>query len=256
MPDIKETKDQSLLSGAWSGVAIVLIVFLGVQAWKATLEAQEVGREPAGRDTITVIGEGKISALPTLAQVQLGMLSEGREVSSTQKDNSQKVNQLISVLKGLGIAESDLQTSGYAIYPKYEYLEGRQNIIGYSVSQNISVKVRDLDQVGDVISKAGELGINQVNGVTFTLDDPSMIAQDARKKAIADAEKKAKELADALDVKLVRVVSFSEYTPGTVPPMPMYARAEGLGMGGGSVPDIQSGELDVQANVSVTYEIR
>lgn len=251
-----ELKDKSMLSGAWTGVAIILIVFLGVQAWKTTLEAREVGREPAGRDTITVVGEGKISAEPTLALVNLGLLSEGRDVPSTQEDNAKKVNAIITALKGLGIAEADMQTSNYSINPRYEYLDGRQNIIGYSVSQNLAVKVRNLSQVGAVVSKAGELGSNQVNGITFTIDEPSAVEQVARKEAIQDAEKKARELANALGVKLVRVVGFSESTPGSPIPPIFYGRADSAQAVSNIAPEIQPGELDVKANVSVTYEIR
>lgn len=250
-----EMKDKSMLSGAWTAVAIVLVVFLGAQAWKTVLEGAEVGREPAGRDTITMTGEGKISAQPTLAEVNLGLLSEGRDVPATQSDNAKKVNAIVAALKGLGIAEADMQTSGYSISPRYEYVDGRQNIIGYTVSQNLAVKVRNLTQVGAVVSKAGELGSNQLNGVTFTIDEPAAVQQAARKEAIADAEKKALELAQALGVKLVRVVGFSESTPGSPTPPMFYDRLEAQAANV-VAPEIQPGELDVKANVSVTYEIR
>ena len=245
-----------MLSGAWTGVAIILVVFLGVQAWKTVLEAREVGHEPAGRDTITISGEGKISAQPTLAEVNLGLLSEGRDIPATQEDNAKKVNAIIGALKGLGIAEADIQTSNYSISPRYEYTDGRQNIIGYSVSQNLAVKVRNLSQVGTVVSKAGELGSNQVNGISFTIDEPSAIQQTARKEAIADAEKKARELASALGVNLVRVVGFSESSPGSPVPPIYYSRLDVAEAAAPVAPEIQSGELDVTASVTVTYEIR
>ncbi|MCE9586311.1 SIMPL domain-containing protein [Candidatus Uhrbacteria bacterium] len=256
-PMLVEMKDKSMLSGAWTGVAIVLVVFLGVQAWKATLEAREVGHAPTVRDTISMTGEGKISAKPTLAEVNLGLLSEGRDIPATQEDNSKKVNAIIAALKGLGIAEADMQTSNYSISPRYEYTDGRQNIIGYSVSQNLAIKVRNLSQVGAVVSKAGELGSNQVNGISFTIDEPSAIQQEARKEAIADAEKKARELANALGVSLVRVVGFSESTPGSpVPPM-YFSRLDASAVAAPvPAPEIQAGELDVVANVTVEYEIR
>lgn len=251
-----EIKEKHKISIAWTGVAIMLIAFLGIQSWKATLEAREVGHEPAGRDTITIAGEGKISSLPNVAEISLGLISEGKDIPATQRDNSIKVNAIIAALKVLGIAEADMQTSNYSINPRYEYLDGRQNIIGYSVNQNLSIKVRDLSKVGDVVAKAGELGSNQVNGVTFTIDDPSSIQQSARKEAIADAEKKAKDLAGSLGVTLVRVVGFSESTPGVpVPPM-YYSKMDSMQAAGPVAPEIQPGELDVKADVMITYEIR
>lgn len=249
--------NKGVLAGAWTGVAIILVVFLGAQAWKTVLEGAEVGREPAGRDTIDIVGEGKVSAQPTLAEVNLGLYSEGRDIPATQEDNAKKVNAIIAALKGMGIAEADMQTSNYSISPRYEYVDGRQNIIGYSVSQNLSIKVRNLSQVGAVVSRAGELGSNQVNGVNFTIDEPSMIEQAARKEAIDDAEKKALELAKSLGVRLVRVVGFSESTPGT--PVPMYAYRAELDAAQSAppvAPEIQPGQLDVKATVTVTYEIR
>ncbi len=251
-----EMKDKSILSGAWTGVAIILIVFLGVQAWKSVLEAYEVGHEPVGRDTIMISGEGKISAKPTLAELNLGLYSEGRDIPATQEDNAKKINAVIAALKGLGIAEADLQTSNYSIGPRYEYIDGRQNIIGYSVSQNLMVKVRDLSQVGTVLSKAGELGTNQVNGVNFTIDEPASIQQEARKEAIADADKKALELARALGVRIVKVVGFSESTPGTPVPLYAYRASDAVQNVAPIAPEVQPGELDVKANVTVTYEIR
>lgn len=251
-----EIKDKSMMSGAWTAVAIILVVFLGAQAWKTILEGREVGRAPAVRDTITISGEGKISAQPTLAEVNLGLLSEGRDVPATQEDNAKKVNAIIAALKGLGIAEADMQTSNYSISPRYEYLDGKQNIIGYSVSQNLSIKVRNLSRVGAVVSKAGELGSNQVNGITFTIDEPSVIQQAARKEAIVDAGKKANELASALGVKLIRIVGFSESTPGSpIPPM-YYSRLDSVQAAAPVAPEIQPGELDVKADVTITYEIR
>ncbi|MCC6563732.1 SIMPL domain-containing protein, partial [Candidatus Uhrbacteria bacterium] len=104
-------------------------------------------------------------------------------------------------------------------------------------------------------SKAGELGANQVNGVRFTIDDPTTVQQQARTEAIADAKAKAQELADAMGVKIVKIVTFSESSGGTTPPMFAY-RALDAAQSAAPVPDIQTGSLDVQANVSVTFEIR
>jgi uncharacterized protein YggE len=251
-----DMKDKSILSGAWTGVAIILIVFLGVQAWKSVLEAYEVGHEPVGRDTIMISGEGKVSSKPTLAEVNLGLLSEGRDVPTTQDDNAKKVNAIIAALKAMGIAEADMQTNNYSIGPRYEYVDGRQNIIGYSVSQNLLVKVRNLSQVGAVVSKASELGSNQLNGVNFTIDEPASVQQEVRKEAIVDAEKKAQELARALGVKIVRVVGFSESTPSSPVPIYAYRDMAVAPQAANIAPEIQPGELDIKANVTVTYEIR
>lgn len=253
MPPIQTAKDKSFY-GILTAVSIVLIVYLGANALKAIAEYRQVGYEPRGRDTFTVQGEGKISAKPTLAEVDLGLYSEGQDVGRVQDNNSTKVNGIVAAMKQMGIADADIQTSNYHIGPKLEWPGGVQVVTGYIVSQNLKIKIRDLDKVGTVLAKAGDLGANQVNGVRFTIDDPTELRQQARTKAIEDAKKKAQELADAMGVRVVKVVTFSESSGGTTPPI-LYRAMEDASLKA-AVPDIQSGSLDVETNVSVTFEIR
>jgi uncharacterized protein YggE len=178
------------------------------------------------------------------------------DVPKVQDTNAAKVNGIIAAMKTMGIAEADLQTSNYSIQPKYQYTDGNQTIVGYSVSQSFNIKVRDLTKVGTVISKAGELGANQVNGVTFTIDDPTGLELQARAKAIENARSKANELAKAMGVDIVSIVTFSESS--NTPNQPIFAyrdmaTAEPMAK---TAPDIQPGSLDVSSNVSVTFEIR
>lgn len=231
-------------------------LFLFTRARNASLERKYIGRVPNQRDTITIEGEGKVTSKPTLAQITVGLYSEGGDVPVVQAENTRKVNAMIAALKDVGIAEADLQSSGYNISPKYEYKDGSQRVIGYAVSQNLEVKVRDLGKVGTVLSRMGQVGANQVSGVNFTIDDPTSVKQEARRKALEDARLKAGELAKALDVEIVRVVTFSE-SGANPPPMPFY-RTEALSAAPASAPtpDIQPGSLDTMSHVSVTYEIR
>lgn len=244
-------------SGIWNVVAILLVVFLGILSLKTWREAGRVGVELTPRDTITITGEGKISSQPTLASVNLGLYSEGASVPTVQDQNAKKVNAIIAALKNMGISQDDMQTNGYSIQPRYDFTDGKTTIIGYSVSQSLTVKVRDLTKVGDVIAKAGELGSNQVNGVSFTIDDPSALQQQARTKAIEDARSKAEELAKTMNVSLVKIVTFSE-SSGSAAPMPMYYDRTAMAAAAPAVtsPEIQPGELDITSNVSVTFEIR
>ena len=254
MPTVSTPKDKTL-NGLLLAVGIVLVVFLGVQAWKGVLEARNVGIEPRDRDTFTITGEGKVSAKPTLAEVDLGLYSEGRDVPVVQEANTTKVNAIIAGMKQLGIAD-DIQTSNYNFGPKFDYTDGTARIIGYTVSQNLNIKVRDLTKVGTVLAKATELGSNQVNGVRFTIDDPTTVQQEARKEAIEDAKMKAEELARAMGVKIVKIVTFSESSGGGATP-PIFAyRAMDVAEQAAPAPNIQTGSLDVQASVSVTFEIR
>ncbi len=253
---IPSWRDQLIFSTLLDNLSVILIVFLSVLTLNSYAEWKEVGHEPSGRDTITLEGEGKVSGEPDLAQVNIGLFTEGESVPDAQDLNTQKVNGIIQALKELGVTEADIQTSSYSITPRYQYDEGKQTIIGYAVSQNVSVKVRDLTKVGTVLQRVGQLGANQVNGVRFTIDDPSSLKQEARKLALKDAEDKAQELAEALNVHIVRVVTFSEYGGGSPTPYPYAARELDAVGGEAFVPEIEPGSLDVTSNVSVTFEIR
>lgn len=253
MPTWKENPTFAVLL---SIVAIALTVFIGVKAWNGVAEHDQIGRAVRDRDVITIDGEGKVTSKPTLAKIDVGLYSEGLTVPVVQADNARKVNAITAGLKALGIKDADLQTSNYSISPKYDYTNNTQHVVGYTVSQSLTVNVRDLAKVGDAIAKATELGANQINGVNFTIDDPTEQKQLARTKAIDDARKKAQELADAMGVKLVKVVTFSESSYPNPSPMP-YAMVRMDSAGVSAVaPDIQAGSLDVTAHVSVTFEIR
>jgi len=249
-------KENAYFSFFLTLLIVALGLFIGLKAWNAYAEHEGIGRMPRTRDVITIDGEGKVSGKPTLANVDVGVYSEGKDVPSVQNDNTNKVNAILKAVKALGIADADIQTSNYSINPRFDYNNGKQTLVGYTVSQSVRIKVRDLTKVGDVLARAGESGANQVNGVTFSIDDPSAMKADARKKALDDARAKANTLADALGVHIVRVVTFAESSSAPQPPMPVYAKMDAYATGGVSSPEIQAGSLDVTSNVSVTYEIQ
>lgn len=250
-------KENKYLQGAVGVLALALIVFVGFKARNAYREYNYIGKAVRDRDVITIDGEGKVTAKPDLARIDMGVQTDGANVGDTQRLNTKKMNDIIAALKGLKIASNDIQTTNYSIYPKYDYSNGKQNIVGYTVSQNVTVKVRNLDSIGDVLAKAGDLGANQVGGIQFTIDEPKALEQEARVKAIDDARKKAEDLAKQLGLTIIKVVSFSENRGGSPIPYAYMDKAMGIG-GGGAVPSptIESGSLDVTSNVSVVFEVR
>ncbi len=254
-PNWRENRLFSVLLAILILVAVVWLASVvrnNFKTWHA------IGLAPVAPRTISIDGLGKVSSPPTIAQVSTGVISDGdMNIGKTQKQNTDKMNALTAALKSLGIADKDLQTANYNISPRYDYTNGKSQIIGYTVSQELSVKVRDLTKVSDVFQKAGELGANQVTGPNFTIDDPETAKAEARKLAIENAKQKADVLAKSLGVKILRVATFFESSAGESVPMMNYAKSD-LGIGGGGLPaapQIQSGTLDVVSNVSVTYEI-
>tara|TARA_Y100000310_G_scaffold344574_1_gene458077 strand:- start:4649 stop:5422 length:774 start_codon:yes stop_codon:yes gene_type:complete len=234
----------------------ILILFLAVLTWNAFSTHQYIGKSDTQLYTITISGEGGVTATPDITQVSLGYQTEDQDVAKAQQDNTEKMNKLINQLKDLDIDKEDIKTTNYSIYPRYDYINRQQTLRGYQVSQNVSVKIRDLDKIGEVLSLAGSAGANQVSGLSFTIDDPEDLRQQAREEALANAKEKAEALAKVAGVKLGRLVSFNESGGGYDYPMPMFAEAKAMDIGiGGAAPDIEPGSQDITVNVTVTYEV-
>jgi hypothetical protein len=169
---------------------------------------------------------------------------------------AKNMNAVMDAVKAQGIEVKDIQTEYLSLSPAYDWKEGVQIDQGFEASQNLRVKVRDLSKIGTVLSAATSAGANQAGGVSFTIDDPELLQNQARTEAIAKAEAKAKELAKELGVRIVKLQGFSE-GGGSVPPV-YYERAMmDAGIGGGASPlPVPSGEQDIIMNVTLTYEVR
>ena len=180
------------------------------------------------------------------------------------------MNTILAYLEGEGVEDKDIKTQYYNLNPKYRYEErvcssnsywppGEPVIDGYEVSQTVTVKVRDLDTAGDLISGAGERGATNISSLQFTIDDETVLKAEARKKAIADAKEKASELAEDLGVHITRMVGFYENEDGQYP---MYNAGYGGDMAMNesfdmkSAPAMPRGENSITSNVTITYEVK
>lgn len=236
---------------------LALVVVWQVVGIKNSIKAgRYIGKPTDIRDTITITGDGKVTGIPDIASVNVGMTTEKRQVADAQKENSQKFNKLLEDLKKLGIKKEDIQTADYRINPVYDYSPERGSVIkGYEVAQSVRIKIRDLDKVGEVLAVAGQGGANQVSGISFTIDDPEKLRQEAREEALLNAKQKAEALARISGVTLGKIVSFSEYG-GEPTPYPVYALSKEV-IGGPEVapPSIERGSLDITITATVSYEI-
>ena len=124
-------------------VVIFLVVYLGVLTWNAVKAHDYIGRSEQQIYTITIFGEGKVTAIPDIAQISLGIQTEKFKVADAQKENTEKMNELIKELKGMDIEAKDITTANYSIYPQYDWRDGEQILRGYVVSQNVIVKIRN-----------------------------------------------------------------------------------------------------------------
>lgn len=242
---------------------LVATVFMFAKAVNAIVNFDTIAQPPS--NVITVNGEGKVSSVPDIATVTFTVSEDADTATHAQDGATKKVNVSLAVLKDLKIAEKDIKTSSYNVSPRYSYqspcynypcpYNGEQKIIGFTASQTVEVKIRDIDVTGKVLTSLGDAGVTNLYGPNFTVENPDALKAEARKEAIVKARAQAEQLAKDLGVRLVRVVNFNEggYYP-------MYAKADmGLGMGGApeaANPSIPAGENEIVVNVSVTYEIR
>jgi len=206
--------------------------------------------------TITVSGEGKVFVKPDVAKVSVGITKNNIDFVVAQKEATEVINKTINFLKSKEVAEKDIKTTSYNISPQYDYIRGEQKFRGYEVSQNLEIKIRDLDKVGEILSGVAQSGANMVGSLRFEVDDMEKTKEEARNEAITEAKTKAKILSRQLGVRLKKITSYYESDGGF--PGPVFYGAEALGKGGDfSVsPSIPSGENEIKINVSITYEIQ
>lgn len=249
------------------GTALIFILCLFV-ATKTLTELKSwdsLGKNSVTVSTISVSGKGEVVAIPDIATFSFTVSEEAAVVADAQEKATKKMNASLDFIKKSGVAEKDIKTTNYNIYPRYEYVggttyypSGKQVLAAYVVSQDIQVKVRNVADAGKLLSGIGEFGVSNVSGLNFSVDKYDDIVKEARAKAISDAKTNAEKLASDLGVRIVRIMDYSDssYNPTPV----YYAKAMSSGYGGDMMseraPQIPTGENKITSNVTITYEIR
>ncbi|MBI4427002.1 MAG: SIMPL domain-containing protein [Candidatus Magasanikbacteria bacterium] len=237
------------------GILLVyIIVLVGTIIRNNLAKYDAIGQADKMERMITVEADGKVTAKPDIAVTTMGMKVKAKTVLEAQQRNTEVMNKLITKLKELGIAGDDIKTVNYNVYPEYDYKDGSNVLIGYSVDQNVTVKIRDLSKADRVLALAGELGLSEVGGLSFTIDDNDVYLAQARQKALEKVAEKARALSQMLGVRVTGVVSYSEYEADG---KGVYYKAmDEYGTGGAAAPTIESGSMDVEMHVSVTLGIK
>lgn len=244
----------------WSGtvVMVILSIFLLVSTSK-------VWNTATTTNTVSFSGEGKVTAKPDIAKIQLSIVTEALTSKAAQDDNSKKSKAITDYLQKQGLGDKDIKTTGYNINRQYStrpclasdsypcFIQ-KQVISGYHVNQSLEIKIRNLDNASNILDGVVATGANQVNELSFEIDNPDVLKTEARAKAIADAKNKANELESQVGISLGKIVNFSENTGGY--PGPIYLQGKAMGLEGGSGPSIPTGESEIVVNVSLTYQIK
>ena len=234
---------------------VVLILSTSVDVVNKIKEGRYISQNVRMRNSIVISEIGEVYASPDLAVVTFAVVNEAKSVTDAMNENSATMNNVINAVKEQGIEDKDLKTTSFNIYPRYEYSEGtygKRTLVEYEVVQELQAKIRDLGKIGIIIERAADSGANRVDDLYLTIDDQDALKKQAREQAIAQAKVKAEELTLQLGVKLGKIVSFNEnfYVPRYDT---QFSMKEGIG--GGEVPDIQTGENKISVSVVITYEI-
>lgn len=206
--------------------------------------------------TITVVGEGKVRVEPDTARVTIGVEVLRPSVREAADANTAILDAVVGALSEAGIADEDIQTSGFSVYSERFGPEGPlpDDKVNYRVSNNVVVTVRDLEQTSSIIDSAIEAGANNIYGVEFILDDTTAVESEARAAAVESAIAKAAELAELNGVAVGEVISISEVV-GSQPVFAGFREQAMFGMGGGGGPTIQPGQVNLTMQLQITYAI-
>ena len=236
------------LIGVLTGVVVAALA-LGVY-WAATTydrgaQAQEV-RQPSGIG-VSVSGEGSVDARPDTAYVNLGFQTENSSVETARQEAAQQMNAVLARIKALGVDEKDIQTSNYSIWRDTE-----RDV--FVVSNTVQVTIRRIDPSGRLLDEAVKAGANNVNGISFGIEDRAALERQARERALQNARAKAEELARLAGVQIGNPISISE---GAQPPIIYEPMAVGQAAAAEDArTPIEPGQQKVTINVEVTYAIR
>ncbi|MEO6012001.1 MAG: SIMPL domain-containing protein [Devosia sp.] len=211
--------------------------------------------------SMQITGHGEIMAAPDTAYITSGVTSQGTTAKEALDANNTDMAKLIETLKAAGIESADIQTSGFSVSPNYVYSDARDangyqlapKITGYTVNNGVTVHIRDLTNLGAVLDQAVTVGANTISGVTFAVEDPTELYNEARKLAFADAKSKAQLYADAGGVELGALALVSEQTSYNNP-QPYMFKAEAA-MADRSVVPVEVGSLTFTIDVNVNWDL-
>ena len=243
--------------GGKAGAVIIFFILLFVFAkWGPPINFSTITQTKG--EPLVVQGTGKSFTAPDIARVDLGITESGVNLKTVQDSVNKKSQDLVAQIKKLGVADKDIKTVSYYVYPQYDYTTPTQKITGYQVSTEYEVTVRDFTKINDLLATATSFGANTIGQVSFDLSDniKNQKLNEARTEAVTEAKTKASGLAKAAGITLGKIINVSEETPSN-------NRLYALPMAGGGVadkavtqPSVQPGTTEIDVTVSLSYEVR
>jgi uncharacterized protein len=232
---------------------LIPLLVLGIVLTACVPASVTVQPQPPQR-TITVTGTGKVTLTPDLAYISIGVRTENASAKDAVSANNSQAQAVIAAIKGFGVADKDIQTTNFSIYPQPQYdTNGKQTGIIYMVDNTVYVTIRDLSKLGDLLDSTVSSGANNINNIEFDVADKTGALSQARLAAVADAKKQADELTKATSVVLGQVQTISYYD-STAPITLQYAKSD-MVAAPASVP-VQAGSMQISTTVTIVYGLK
>lgn len=239
--------------------ALCLIAVPAACSGKTTMAEHPNSIQP--ETTLDIAAEATVNHEPDIAYISAGVQEEAKTAKAAMAANARAMNGVFSALEKAGIEKRDMQTSNFSLQPRYDYVKssitsgsGQRKLMGYTASNQLSVKVRNLAELGPILDSLVSAGGNTFNGVRFAVDDDTPIRNEARQKAMAEALSKAELYAEASNMKIARIVSISE--GGDYSPQPQMMMARGAMKESDSSTPIAGGEIGYTARVNVQFQLK
>ena len=232
---------------------------IAASAFLATPAFSQSAPQVAQR-TLSLTGQGEVKSAPDIAVISAGVVSEARTAREALTENNEAMAGVLQTIEAAGVAKKDIQTSNFSVQPRYRYPKRSGNgeqeppqITGYTVTNQVTVIARDLDQLGPVLDAVVSSGVNQMHGLSFSIAEPGPLRNQARKQAVAEAKARAELYAEAAGVSLGRILSISE-AGGFRPPQPAFRRTALESAAADAVP-IAQGQQSIRMQVNIVWEI-
>jgi len=215
------------------------------------LDYSNVNQHPSYKmRVISVEGKSKFEVTPDFAELQIEVVTSSEDLTEAQRENAERMNQVISALLALNIDRNDIQTAFFNVSPRYDYVEGKQVFRGYEVTNAITVKIEEINEVGMVIDTAIKNGANRISQLEFKLENDALYYQKALQLALQNAHEKANAITSSLRLSYMPVpIEITEETSGG----PILLKSVAMTQSSFETP-IEQGTITVEATLKVKYQ--
>ena len=239
--------------------ALLAALVIGAALVPAAAQAQQAPTftQPVSGTRLDVSATGEATRIPDIAIVSAGVVTRATTAKAALAQNATKMERVRAALKRAGIADRDIQTSNISLNPEYRYVQDQPpRLTGYSASNQVSVRFRDIASTGDILDALVAVGANQINGPSLTIDKPEEALDEARVKALAIGRARAELYARSLGMRVARLLVVSESSSGFPVPPPMPVMMEARAQAADAATKIDPGEQKVSVTLGMMFELQ